>query len=524
MDQCNIHLLDLPNEILFCILKKLGNVDVLYFLFGIKNQRINALIEDYVFTNILNFVKTSITDDKLDRFCTYILLQKHSYIRKLILDATYMKRILHAGNYPNLTYLEIFNFTQEIGFPNFTTFRHILQHQITDLILHNNDEYCLGKSMKIYNRNIYAHIMDLFENLKHLSIVASSVNEYPFLHLWDWPSAAYFASTLTILCINVFCFKDCLSLLDGRLKQLTTFKVQFHGMFKHMLTSPNIGDLHNLKCFSLTSYDVIWDRHDIVVALLRSMNHLEKLTLYLLIGKDKTFHCDTSPYVDGTYLQNEVLVHMTQLQAFNFYISTENPFNHTVFHISSDDIQQTFTNIKYGETACILDYIDGTRNICHVYSLPFTFTHLKNITTHFPFIVFDTVTHVSAFDSVPFEHEFFMRISQAFPLLKCFSVQNWQWQHGSCDENPLYLVIEFTHLISLDITRAHKSYIEQFLLETKTRLPCLTHLKVDYRDLKDVTKNFTRDATRHNCSKVNRLIVGESTTFSKDFSQYFPSL
>ena len=34
------------------------------------------------------------------------------------------------------------------------------------------------------------------------------------------------SSTLTKLCINVYNFNDCLALLDGRLKQLTTFIVQ----------------------------------------------------------------------------------------------------------------------------------------------------------------------------------------------------------------------------------------------------------------------------------------------------------
>ena len=121
MNQSNIHLLDLPNEILLIILKKLGNIDVLYSLFGIKNERIDALIEDDVFTSILNFVRTSsITDDKLDRFCIYILPQKHNYIRKLILDTTYMERILLVGDYPNLTSLELFNFGQEIVCHYFT--------------------------------------------------------------------------------------------------------------------------------------------------------------------------------------------------------------------------------------------------------------------------------------------------------------------------------------------------------------------------------------------------------------------
>jgi hypothetical protein len=120
MNQSDFHILDLPNEILIIILKKLGNVDVLYSLFGINNQRIDTLINNDVFTNVLNFVITSITDHKLDRFCMYILSQRHHCIKKLILDATSMERILLAGNYPNLTSLELFNFGQETVFRYFT--------------------------------------------------------------------------------------------------------------------------------------------------------------------------------------------------------------------------------------------------------------------------------------------------------------------------------------------------------------------------------------------------------------------
>ena len=41
MNQCNINLLDLPNEILLIILKKLDNMDVLYSLLDVDNQRLD---------------------------------------------------------------------------------------------------------------------------------------------------------------------------------------------------------------------------------------------------------------------------------------------------------------------------------------------------------------------------------------------------------------------------------------------------------------------------------------------------
>ncbi|CAF1064472.1 unnamed protein product [Rotaria sordida] len=412
MNQSDIGLLDLSNEILLIILKKLDNIDVLYSLFGINNQRLEILLQDDVFANTLNLATTSsITDLKLERFCTYILPRSNHCIKKLILETTSMERILLAGNYPNLTALELINFEQKKVFHYFTG--------------------------------------------KHLT-----------------------------------CSK---------------------------------GELHNLKCFSLTSYDLIMNYDDLVVPLFRRMTHLEKLTLYFRILHRNAF-------VDGTHLQNEILAHMPQLHTFTFYISTQEVIFSSFPRKSNSDIERTFTNIRYGQTACIIDSFNGDHKaICHVYSLPFTFTRLETITTHFPFIVFDTVTILSAYDMIPMQHEFFMRISQAFPMLKYFSMKNERSQSLKCDEwksdkNSSYSIIEYPHLMSLDVMYADIDYIAQFLLETKTHLPRLTQLKVDYYQLKTVTMNFTRDTIRRNCSKINRLIVKVPTVFSKDVYQYFPSL
>ncbi|CAF1387174.1 unnamed protein product [Rotaria sordida] len=347
MNQSNIHLLDLPNEILLIILKKLDNIDVLYSLFGINNERLDNLVQEDVFTNTLNFARTSsITDNKLDQFCTYILPQSHHCIKKLVLETISMKRILLAGDYPNLTSLELFRFGQEqiSHFRDGSVFRHIFQYQITDLILHNDDEYISKMRLDTYTENVYVPIWALFENIKHLTIVSSSLNEYPSLSICNLSPTTYSSSTLTILCVNVFEFNDCLCLLDGRLKQLRTFIVQINYIFNQRLISRNKGELHNLKCFSLTSYNYTWDCDELVVPLLRRMTYLEKLTLYLRIHSRDTF-------IDGTYLQNEILVHMLQLHTFIFYISTETVVSASLPRKSEDDIQRTFTNIKYGQTA-----------------------------------------------------------------------------------------------------------------------------------------------------------------------------
>jgi len=121
MNQRNVHLLDLPNEILFLILKKLDNIDVLYSLLGINNQRLDIIAQEQIFSNILNFVsisqsndEISISDSIFDRFCIDILPRIHRKVKSLILESVFMERILRSGNYPNLTELKIFNLNKEI--------------------------------------------------------------------------------------------------------------------------------------------------------------------------------------------------------------------------------------------------------------------------------------------------------------------------------------------------------------------------------------------------------------------------
>jgi hypothetical protein len=49
-------------------------------------------------------------------------------------------------------------------------------------------------------------------------------------------------------------------------------------------------------------------------------------------------------------------------------------------------------------------------------------------------------------------------------------------------------------------------------------------LEVDYVQLKLVTKNFTRESTRLNCIKGNKLNICETMVNSKVFFVYFPLL
>src|SRR5690349_21740163 len=108
MDHKSGHLLDLPDEILLIIMKKLGSVDVLYSLLGV-NKRLDQMAKTINNTQFLDFSielsnnrSRSIDHVKLDRFCDEILPQVHHNVIALTLDYDTMKRVLLACEYPNL--------------------------------------------------------------------------------------------------------------------------------------------------------------------------------------------------------------------------------------------------------------------------------------------------------------------------------------------------------------------------------------------------------------------------------------
>jgi hypothetical protein len=116
MTQSKVSFLDLPYEILLMIFKELKNIDVLYSLLGVDNQRLDMIVQEQTFTTALKLVATTstgnvvwMTDTILDRFCTKILPRIDHNIKSLILESRSMERILLAAEYPNLTELKLFN-------------------------------------------------------------------------------------------------------------------------------------------------------------------------------------------------------------------------------------------------------------------------------------------------------------------------------------------------------------------------------------------------------------------------------
>ena len=115
-----VHLLDLPDEILLIIMKKLGPIDVLYSLLD-TNERLSPMVKSINNTKVLDFSIvlsdgefSSIDDLKLNRFCDEILPQIHHNVVSLTLDLYSMERILFPWRYPNLSVITFANFSPDI--------------------------------------------------------------------------------------------------------------------------------------------------------------------------------------------------------------------------------------------------------------------------------------------------------------------------------------------------------------------------------------------------------------------------
>jgi len=258
-----------------------------------------------------------------------------------------------------------------------------------------------------------------------------------------------------------------------------------------------------------------------ILPLFRRMLNLEELTLSITV-QERTF-------IDGTSLYNEILVYMPRLNIFNFWICTDNMIHNSFHYLSKDDIQQTFTNIIFQQVECIVNHFYHISQ-CHVFSLPFMFNVFDCIGNTFPTIIFNYVRILRVRDNVPFEHEFFIRIAWSFPLLQELTINNCRPQSSLSDrlnsnDNQLYSIVNYPYLISLCFENVHNDYVEQFLNDTKTHLPRLKILTINYGQLQLVTENFTRERTRLNCINVNKLdLMMETVVHSKDVYVYFPLL
>ncbi|CAF3554835.1 unnamed protein product [Rotaria sp. Silwood2] len=157
---------------------------------------------------------------------------------------------------------------------------------------------------------------------------------------------------------------------------------------------------------------------------------------------------------------------------------------------------------------------------CHIYSYPYIWSYYNNISNNFRGGLFKYVRKISLRDERSFEHEFFLQISHSFPFIEELSLRNYQQQKNN---NQQWSIIQYSRLNKLDLVYIHEDYVEQFLIDTKTCLLNNVFLCVSYDYLQKVTENFTRDAMRVNCAKINRLFLHRMPLIlAVDFKDFFP--
>jgi hypothetical protein len=117
------NILDLPNEILLIIFKKLNTVDVLYSLVNVT-QRFDQLILNPLYIHSLDMTSMkmksyydriySIDNQLLDKICKNILPRIHYQVNELIVEQHSMEHVIHTINYPQLYSLSLVDFQEEI--------------------------------------------------------------------------------------------------------------------------------------------------------------------------------------------------------------------------------------------------------------------------------------------------------------------------------------------------------------------------------------------------------------------------
>ena len=242
---------------------------------------------------------------------------------------------------------------------------------------------------------------------------------------------------------------------------------------------------------------LIHDYDELLLPFVRRMLNLEKLDLNVEIHRRKGL-------VDAKELKEKIIDYMARLNKFTFNICSLRYVPVPVNILSNEEIERLFEKFPNDRIISCTNYFPEKKHShCRIYSYPYRLKRYDYIANNFPGGLFHSVTEVFLYDERPFEHEFFIRIAQSFPFVKHLSVSNKKPQKNKLpNDNEGFPVIEYLHLIHIDLINVHDDYIEQFLIDRKMSLPKNVSLSADFESLRRVTENFRRDATRINCNKV----------------------
>ncbi|CAF3389172.1 unnamed protein product [Rotaria socialis] len=197
---------------------------------------------------------------------------------------------------------------------------------------------------------------------------------------------------------------------------------------------------------------------------------------------------------------------------------------------SKEYIQKPFKNFPHAQIICYMDrFLDRGECQYHIFTYPSQISYYQYLSNQFPGGYYPYVRMVSLFDEYPFEHEFFLQITQSFPFIEKLVLINREPQKHkqsskSENDNCHLSIVKYSHLIELNIERVYDDYVEEFLSETKTFFQNNIRLRIASNALLRVTKNFTRKDTRMNCIKVEDLLPWGEFRSSKSFQEYFLSI
>ena len=273
-----------------------------------------------------------------------------------------------------------------------------------------------------------------------------------------------------------------------------------------------------MKTFSLIGLSETWFYKETILPILHRMSNLERLFLSLMI--------ENKEFLDGNCLNNDIVNHLPMLNQFTFNIHSK-IYNYKPNDIrSNEDIQRTFQIFPHQQIISCVDYFpEENFGQCHCYSHPYTITTYRNITNNFPGGLFPCVNKIFLFDERPYEHEFFLRLSKAFPLVRELRIENFKAQNEKSSDTQDLPRIEYSSMTKLYLTEVHDDYIEQFLLDSKAFFRNDLFVAVDLHSLNRVTNHFTRNQMRINTAKIKHLyLFGCQHEISQHFGEYFPNL
>jgi hypothetical protein len=179
---------------------------------------------------------------------------------------------------------------------------------------------------------------------------------------------------------------------------------------------------------------------------------------------DLDFKNSCKPIIDGHSLETNIIINMITLKKFTFNIRSFIRRDDIVNVPSVQNLHHTFQNFQNNNIISSIDYFPTNR-----------WTFYDNINLNFPGGLFTYVREISLYDVRPFEHDFFLRIVQSFPLIKKINLKNDEPQQNVNQSNSIN---KYTRLMELDLVEAHEHYFEEFLNETKTCLSNDIHLHV----------------------------------------------